>query len=64
MSYLNYVGHICESEFSYIHVCGYEGANKILIQTEAGAEMKKLKLYKNNKGNYFNLDGKRVYMRY
>ena len=48
-----------------IHVCGYKG-NKIIVQTEIGEDtpLKTLKLYTNNKGQYFNLEGSRIYLRH
>lgn len=48
-----------------IHVCGYKD-DKIIIQTEIGIDtpLKTLKLYTNKKGQYFNLEGKRVYLKH
>lgn len=48
-----------------IHVCGYKDS-KIIIQTEIGIDtpLKTLKLYTNKKGQYFNLEGKRVYLKH
>lgn len=48
-----------------VHVCGYEG-NKVLIQSgdykEGKRTMTKHTIYNNNKGHYFTLKGKRVYL--
>jgi hypothetical protein len=44
-----------------LHVCGYEG-NKILVQEKVGEKIKKLYIYKNSKGYYFVLKGKRIYL--
>ena len=50
---------------SGLHVCGYKGS-KIIIQTEVGENtpLKTLKLYTNNKGQYFNYEGSRVYLKH
>lgn len=57
------LGHI--TTMQGIHVCGYKG-NKIIIQTEIGENtpLKTLKLYTNSKGQYFNYEGKRVYLKH
>lgn len=48
---------------SDLHICGYEGI-KVIVQLKEGENTptKKLKLYKNTKGEYFNLEGKRMYL--
>lgn len=43
-------------------ICGYKGS-KIMIQVpDINLEVKKLKLYDNSKGRYFNYEGKRIYV--
>ncbi|MBD5589122.1 hypothetical protein [Clostridium botulinum] len=52
---------------SDLHVVGYERKNKkIIVQMEIceNPKTKTLKLYKNSKGEYFNLNGKRIFLKY
>lgn len=58
MTYKQQLGHVFNNE---MHVCGYVN-DTILIQSSAGKPMRKYKLYENDKGVFFNYQGKPKYV--
>jgi hypothetical protein len=62
-NFKNNVGYVTDTDG--IHVCGFIGAVVLFQDNRNGiGKQRGAKLHTNDKGAYFNLDGKRVYLKY
>lgn len=62
-NFKNFVGYVTETRG--IHICGFLGQVVLFQDNRNGiGKQRGSKLYTTDKGAYFNVDGKRVYLSY